>query len=147
VWIVGYRSSLAFATYLRWQIIQAVEQVAVIPGAGETVGEYVASIAAADCVIVFGLRRAVPQLAEIVAAATGVGAALAYVTDRPDAGDTRARWLIRCDTAAPGPLYNHAAVMALCDVLATEVLEASGRAGRKRMAAVEAAHDRLGELD
>jgi DNA-binding MurR/RpiR family transcriptional regulator len=37
--------------------------------------------------------------------------------------------------------------MALCDVLATEVLEASGRAGRKRMAAVEAAHDRLGELD
>lgn len=144
--IAGYRSSHAFATYLRWQILQAVDAVRVIPGAGETVGEYTAGFAAGDCVIVFGLRRVVPQLADIAAAAAAGGAQLAYIFDRPDDPAIRARWLIRCDTQAPGPLYNHVAVMAVCDLLATKVLEVAGAAGRKRMAAIESAHDSLGEL-
>jgi len=147
VWIVGYRTSHAFAAYLRWQIIQVAEHTTALPGAGETAGEYLASIARDDCVIMFALRRAVPQLAEILARAAAVGARIAYVTDRADAPETHAKWLIRCDTNAPGPLYNHVAVMAVCDMLATRVLEVSGRAGRRRMAAVEAAHDALGELE
>jgi len=145
--IVGYRSSNAFAAYLRWQILQVVEQTRVIPGAGETLGEYTAGFAATDCVIIFGLRRSVPQLAEILTSATSAGAKVAYVTDQPNAPATPARWLIRCDTQAPGPLYNHASVMAVCDLLATKVLAAAGSAGRKRMAAIEAAHDIHSELE
>lgn len=145
--IAGYRASQAFASYLRWQIIQVVAQTRTIPGAGETIGEYTAGFAATDCAIVFGLRRTVPQLAEIAAAATAAGAKVAYITDRTADLSVPAEWLIRCDTQAPGPLYNHVAVMAVCDLLATKVLEAAGAPGRRRMAAIEAAHDSLNELE
>jgi DNA-binding MurR/RpiR family transcriptional regulator len=145
--IIGYRSSHAFATYLRWQIFQAVENVKVVPGSGETMGEYVASFAPTDCVIAFGLRRAVPQLGDIIAAAASSKAAIAYITDRVDAIGAQAKFLIRCDTHAPGPLYNHVAIMAVCDLLATKVLEAAGPSGRKRMASIESAHDSLGEVE
>lgn len=144
--IAGYRGSHAFASYLRWQIFQVVGQTRAIPGGGETIGEYTAGFTAADCVIVFGLRRSVPQLAEIAAAAAAAGADVAYITDRADDPSVPAKWLIRCDTQAPGPLYNHVAVMAVCDLLATKVLEAAGAPGRRRMAAIEAAHDSLNEL-
>jgi DNA-binding MurR/RpiR family transcriptional regulator len=147
VWVVGYRTSHSFATYLRWQIIQVMEHVTVLPAAGETLGEYTASIAATDCVVVFGLRRTVPQIVEITDRAASVGAKIAYITDRPGIDPVKVKWLIRCETTAPGPLYNHVAVMAVCDLLATKVLEAAGRAGRRRMAAVESAHDAFRELD
>ena len=51
--IAGYRASQAFASYLRWQIIQVVAQTRTIPGAGETIGEYTRHFAATDCAIVF----------------------------------------------------------------------------------------------
>jgi DNA-binding MurR/RpiR family transcriptional regulator len=37
--------------------------------------------------------------------------------------------------------------MALCDLLATLVIDASGAAGRKRLAAVEQEHEELGDFE
>jgi len=56
------------------------------------------------------------------------------------------KWRLRVQTAAPGPLFNHAAVLTLCHVLATRVLERSGSAGRKRLLAIEALHDSMDEI-
>jgi DNA-binding MurR/RpiR family transcriptional regulator len=145
--LVGYRNSHFLANYLRWQLIQVREYTSVIPGAGETLGEYLAGISHFDCVIIFALRRRVPQLARIVEHAAKVGAKTLYITDHTYGTDPLpVTWLVRCETQAPGPLDNHVAVLGLCHLLAARVLELAGPAGRRRLTAIEAAHDALDEL-
>ena len=44
VWVIGFRSSHAFASYLQWQMTQVVEQIVAIPGGGQTLGEHLVNI-------------------------------------------------------------------------------------------------------
>jgi DNA-binding MurR/RpiR family transcriptional regulator len=146
VWLAGYRVNQTFASYCRWQLMQVLDHVSVIPGAGDTLAEHLINIRAEDCVIVFGLRRSVPLAREIVSHANEVGARTVYVTNAQATGEVKANWVVRCDTAAPGPLDNHVAVMAFCHLLTSAVLEQSGTAGRRRLSAIEILHETLGEL-
>ena len=146
VLVFGYRSSQSFANYFRWQIVQVIEHAIALPGAGETIGEYLADLDSKDCVVVFGLRRRVPQTEAILKFVGATGAKALYITDSHAAELAGAAWTIHCDVSAPGPLDNHVAVMAVCDLLATKILELSGNAGRKRLSSVESAHDALDEM-
>jgi DNA-binding MurR/RpiR family transcriptional regulator len=146
VLIFGSRSSHAFAVYLRWQIIQVVQRVTAIPGAGETLGEHLAGITQHDCVVVFGMRRQARHMRLVLDAAAKAGASIVFISDAKSPDHAGATWSIQCDCAGPGSLDNHVAVMALCDLIATMVIEAAGAAGRERLAAIELAHDELGEL-
>ena len=147
VWVFGYRSSRSFATYLRWQIIQVAARTHVVPGAGETLGEYLPAIGPGDCAILFGLSRRVAGLAAVLDAVIAAGARVCYITDEHKPAAAQPDWLIRCETTAPGPLYDHTAVMAVCDILATRVLQLAGRAGRRRLTSIEIAHDALDEIE
>jgi len=146
VLIVGFRSSHPFASYFRWQILQVVERVSVLPGPGETLGEHLVGLDSKTVVVVFGLRRRVPQTYAVIEYAANAGAQVLYVTDRGSPVREGATWTVFCDTTAPGPLDNHVAVMGLCGMLATKVLHHAGSRGRKRLSGIEAAHDALGEL-
>ncbi|MET0208166.1 MAG: MurR/RpiR family transcriptional regulator [Burkholderiaceae bacterium] len=146
VLIFGSRSSQAFAIYLRWQIIQVLPQVTVIPGAGETTAEHMAGLTERDCVIVFGTRRQTRQMDAVLAAAVKLRAKIVYLSDQTSPDYKPATWSIQCDCRGPGSLDNHVAVMAWCDLLATMVIEASGAAGRKRLALIEAIHEDTDEL-
>jgi len=155
VWIIGFRTAQAFAIYLGAQIGQIVQNVSVLPQAGQTLAESLASIGAEDVVIVFALRRIIrpfPALCRELGASPARVALITDVTPEPgtDApmfetvlGPT---WRLRMQTAAPGPLFNHAAVLTLSHILATRILERSGMPGRKRLLAIEALHDSLDEL-
>jgi len=144
--LFGSRSSQAFATYLRWQIIQVLPRVTVIPGAGETTAEHIAGLTERDCVIVFGMRRQTRQMDAVLAGATKLGAKIVYLSDQTSPDYKLATWSIQCDCRGPGSLDNHVAVMAWCDMLATMVIEASGAAGRKRLTMIEAIHEDTDEL-
>lgn len=146
VLIFGSRSSQAFAIYLRWQIIQVLPRVVVMPGAGETTAEYIAGLTERDCVIVFGTRRQTRQMDAVLAAAVKLKARIIYVSDQTSPDFKAATWSIQCDCRGPGSLDNHVAVMAWCDFLATMVIEASGASGRKRLTAIEAIHEDTDEL-
>ena len=146
VLIFGTRSSHAFALYLRWQIIQVVPRVTAIPGPGETLAEHLAGLGERDCVIVFGTRRQTRQLDTLLAGAQRVGAKIVYISDRASPDFAGATWSLQCDCRGPGLLDNHAAVMGVCDLIATMVIEAAGSAGRKRLAAIELGHEENGEL-
>lgn len=146
VLIFGSRSSHAFAIYLRWQMIQVLPRITAIPGAGETLGEHLAGIGERDCVIVFGTRRQSKQMHTVLNAATSAQAKLLFISDKSSPDYTAATWSLQCDCLGPGVLDNHVAVMGLCDLIATMVVEASGAAGRKRLTAIEAAHDEFDEL-
>jgi len=147
VLVFGSRSSHAFATYLRWQIIQVLPRVVAIPGPGETVAEYTAGLGERDCVIVFGTRRQTAQMDRVLDAAKRANARIVYISDQASPDFAGATWSLQCQCRGPGPLDNHVAVMALCDLLATMVIEAAGSAGRKRLAAVEQGHEELADFD
>lgn len=146
VWIVGFRASHPLADYLRWQLIQVIENVVSIPGGGETLGEHLASVGADDCVIVFGLRRRVAGMEALLDYLAASKAPMAYVTDEGPEPDRRARWHFRCHTASTGPLFNHVSVMALCQVLVARAIDLAGTAGRTRLRRIEAANDSLDEF-
>jgi DNA-binding MurR/RpiR family transcriptional regulator len=146
VLVFGSRSSHGFAVYLRWQIIQVVANVTAIPGAGETLGEHLAGIGERDCVIVFGIRRQTRQMNAVLDAASRARAKILFVSDQTSPDYPGATWSVQCDCRGTGLLDNHVAVMALCDLIATTVVDASGSAGRRRLAAIEQAHDDFDEL-
>ncbi len=155
VWIIGFRTAQAFALYLGAQIGQIVPHVTVLPLAGQTLAESLGSIATGDVVIVFALRRTVRQLPALCRELRNSPARAALISDvtpQPDADvspletELAPQWRLRVQTAAPGPLFNHAAVLTLCHILATRALERSGQTGRKRLLAIEALHDSLDEL-
>lgn len=146
VLIFGSRSSQGFARYLRWQIFQVLPNVVAIPGAGETLGEHLAGLGTKDCVVVFGMRRQTQQMGRVLEAATQAQAKILFISDQASPDYPAATWSVQCQCAGPGPLDNHVAVMALCDLLATLVVEGAGAEGRRRLAAVELAHAASGEL-
>ena len=146
VWVVGFRSSHPFATYLQWQLTQVIENIVAIPGGGQTLGEHLVSVDRRDLVIVLGMRRRVARTDLILEQVRRQGAKLLYITDEGVPYQTGATWHFRCHSQAPGPLFNHTAVAAVCHLLATRAIEMAGANARSRLRAIEAINDELEEL-
>lgn len=146
VWVLGFRSSHPFASYLQWQLTQVLEDIIAIPGAGETLGEHLVSLREDDVVVFFAMRRRIAQLDSILAHVRKSKARLIYITDESAPFETGATWHFPCQTLAPGPLFNHTAVMALCHLLITRCLEQAGVEGRKRLRQIETLNESLDEL-
>lgn len=145
-WVVGFRAGHPLADYLRWQLVQVLENVVSIPGGGETLGESLASVRPGDCVILFGLRRRVALVSAILDQLASSGAKILYITDEGADPDQRPDWHFRCHTAASGPLFSHVSVMALCHLLAMRAIELAGGKARTRLRSIESMNDQLGEL-
>lgn len=146
VWVIGFRASGAFATYLQWQLTQVIENIVAIPAAGQTMGEHLVSLQPSDAVIFFAMRRRVAQTDALLAEIRQKGAALVYVTDEGIAPMVTEDWHFRCETASPGPLFSHVAVMGLCNLIANRTIALSGREGRDRLGGIERINDALDEL-
>lgn len=145
-WVIGFRTSHSFATYLQWQATQVVENISVIPSGGETLGEHLISVGDKDLVILFGLRRRVSRMSKIIKQIKKSGSKLLYITDEGVSKNSTVDWHFRCETQAPGPLFNHVSVMAICHIIVTNLIEIAGATGRKRLTAIEVANDALDEL-
>jgi DNA-binding MurR/RpiR family transcriptional regulator len=146
VLIFGTRGSHGFARYLRWQMLQVLPSVVAIPGAGESLGEHLAGLVPQDCLVVFGIRRQTRQMAGLLEAASKTGCKILFISDALSPDRREATWSIQCQCPGPGLLDNHVAVMALCDLISTMVVESAGAAGRKRLAGIELLHEDLEEL-
>ncbi|MXQ06600.1 SIS domain-containing protein [Alphaproteobacteria bacterium GH1-50] len=146
VWFIGFRAGQSFAQYLGWQTSQVLPNVTVLPRAGETMAESLASLRAEDVVMLIALRRKPKLVGAVADAARKAGAGLAVLQDRPSPELAEADWYLTCATTTAGPLMNHVASMAVCNLVAARVIELSGAAGRGRMAAIEDGHRRFDEL-
>ncbi len=144
--VAGFRAGQPMARYLGWQMTQVLDDVATLPRDGETLAESVTGLGACDCVLVLALRRPAAVLDPLLALLADSPVDVALIGDLPDLDRRPARWRFSCATSAPGPLLNHVAVMAVCNLLAARIIELSGSDGRRRIGAVEDAHLRLGEL-
>ena len=146
VWLVGFRISQSFATYLYWQLLKVLPDVAVVPRGGETMGEHVAAMRPGDCVIVFGLRRRIANLDGLLGAIAATGARLCYVTDENAPAHPGAHWHFRCQTRTRTPQFNHVAVLALCHRIMVATTLKAGHAGRERLQRIETLNEGLGQL-
>lgn len=146
VWIIGFRSSHSFATYLHWQVLQILEGVVVLPQAGHTMAEHVAGIEPKDCVIVFGLRRQIATFDTMMDFLVKTGASVALIADSGSVSYPGTSWHFQCQTASAGPLYDHGAVIALTHLIATRVVELSGPTRRRRLSTIETIHDLFDEI-
>lgn len=146
VWLVGFRISQSFATYLYWQLLKVLPDVVVVPRGGETMGEHVAAMRPGDCVIVFGLRRRIAGLDALLDAIAGTGARLCYVTDENAPARASADWHLRCQTRTRTPQFNHVAVLALCHRIMVATTLRAGHDGRERLQAIETLNEQLGQL-
>lgn len=146
VWVIGFRASYPFAAYLQWQLTQVVPEIVAIPGAGQTLGEHLAGVKANDVVIVFGLRRRIARMSLILDQIGRSSAKLLYITDEGEDFHPGATWHLRCQTLAPGPLFSHVSVMAVCHLICTRCIELAAAEGRKRLRSIEAINDSLEEF-
>lgn len=145
VFFLGLRNNRNFAAYLRWQLAQLLPRTQVIPGPGESLGEYAADLGAKDVLVVFALRRSPVLALAFAERAAQAGASVLCIADPATPVPASLRWVLRCQAAAPGPLDSHVAVMLVCELLATRAMVLAGAGGRARLAEVEAAHQALGE--
>ncbi|MEF7615902.1 MurR/RpiR family transcriptional regulator [Aquincola sp. MAHUQ-54] len=146
VWIAGFRSSHSFATYFRWQLFQVKENCHVVPHAGDTLGQYAASIVRQDVVVVFGLRRRPAGLRDVVSLMVDSGAKVLYVTDDQVARHPGVTWHLQCRCASQGLLDDHAAVIGVCHLLVSRVIELAGPQERERLQRIESSYSALHEL-
>lgn len=146
VFLIGMRAGHVFASYLRRQLSQIVADITLLPIAGETLAESLASIGPKDGVVIVSLRRRPALVDAVIDAVVGVGARVALISDEAAERRSDVAWHLRCHTGSLGPLFDHGAVLAVCHLLATRVITRSGRAGRARLTAVEQMLEALGEL-
>jgi DNA-binding MurR/RpiR family transcriptional regulator len=146
VWVTGFRSSQSFASYFRWQLFQVKEDIVVVPNAGDTLGQYTASMTASDVVVVFAMRRRPAGLREVLAQVVRSGARVLYISDEQVARQEGLAWHVYCSCESDSPLDDHSAVTGVCHLLASRVLELAGPLERARLSAIEASYDALHEL-
>lgn len=143
VWVVGFRNSMALASYARAVLITAKSDVRLLPMAGMTVAEDLASLHPRDVVLAFGFRRRPAILQDILAMAQGAGTPSVLITDL-SAGTTAATAavVLRCETDNGGPYDSYTAAMSLINYLCG-VEQSRSPAAAERMGRIEQLHDSL----
>lgn len=146
VWVCGLRSSQSFASYLRWQLFQLKEDTHLLPHAGDTLGQYSASMSPQDVVVLFGMRRRPSALGALMAQAVASGARVLYISDEQVSRQEGLAWHLYCACESDSPLDDHVSVSGICHLLTSRVMELAGARERERLTAIEAGHDALDEL-
>lgn len=146
VYFFGTRNNHNFASYLRWQLLQVISCADIIPGPGETLGEYLPGLNQDDLLVVFDLRRSQSVTKRFTQLVIQRAIPVLYITDRFSADNLPATWILRCETQAIGSLDNHIAPMMICHLLANRVIQRVSAQGKQRLASIEWAHDQLKEL-
>lgn len=144
VWIIGQRIGHSFATYLYWQLTKVIANSAVVPQAGETLGEHIAAMEPDDLVIFVALRRRMKGTEDVLSEIRQVGAKIALISDEGMTYNTSSTWHFRCRTQTSSPQFNHTAVMSLCHQLVVQAMLKSGHDSRARLLAVDSINERLG---
>ena len=146
VWVIGTRAGRTFSEYLAFQLSQVVASTRLVPRAGETLGEHVASMTRDDIALIVMLRRPTRRIEALIDQIRAAGGRIVLISDESVDRRRDLSWHIRCQTAAPGPLFNHVSVLAICHLIANRTIELAGSEGRQRMSAIEIAHAALDEL-
>lgn len=148
VFCLGYRNSYFFAGYVRRQLVEIRQHVALIPGAGQMLMEDASDLGPDDLLIAIGLRRRPANFAATLKIFHGRGVPIAYVTDRR-AVTTRgyATWVFPCQVRGMSLFDSYVGTISLLNFICTRAFDLSGAEGRSRLRGIEDMLEKLNELD
>lgn len=145
--VVGYRNSHALAQYFARQLVLLKDHVALLPQAGQTVGEDLAGFGADDMLVILAFRRRVPIVAQIARLAKKAGIPVLVLTDAATpARDIDANWRIACETSGSGRFDSYAAAMSVLNLLVSALAQRPEVLAGNRLRAAERLHEGLDEL-
>jgi DNA-binding MurR/RpiR family transcriptional regulator len=143
--VIGFRNSYPLALHLRSQLAQARDAVDLAPLPGQSIGEELASLTAADAVVVIGFRRRPAAFRALIDALVGIPTVL--VTDpsgRRYAAEVS--HVIEVPIESVTAFDSYGAANSVIALLASAVL-ALVPGGVSRVAAVSARYAALAELE
>ncbi len=144
IWVLGFRNNYALAIYARGLLINVKEDVRLLPIGGFTLAEDMASMTSRDVALVFGFRRRLPVLRNVLRATSKAGARIVYLTDH-SAGPTAklSSVVLRCHNRGASLFDSYVAALSLTNYLCAAAAMAAGRKGRTRLARIERIHESL----
>lgn len=146
--VLGWRNSHPVALHLRQQLAQARGRVRLLPLPGQSLGEDLADLTAADAAVIVGFRRRPKGFGAVLDALLARGVPVVLIGD-----DSLAPWagrvghLLCAPLDSPSAFDSYAAAMSLANLLATAVLAQQARRGRARVSTITAFYDELDELE
>lgn len=148
VFIIGFRNSRMLAFYLQRQFQLLRPDTALLPGAGQTLGEDLVDLGPDDVLIVIGMRRRVQTVHTVLEAAHRAGCPALLITD-PSATRTPrlATWTIRCEVRATSIFDSYTGAFSVLNLLAASLYAHVGAAATERLRKIESLHEDLAELD
>ena len=148
IFVCGFRNSYLLAGYLARQLQLMRGGVALLPAAGQTLGDDLTALGDGDLFVAIGLRRRVPQLKTLMSIARENGAKCLYLTDPSSRGDRGPTdWVIECEIRGAAPFDSYATAMGVLNLLCAEVFRHDIDGGYRRLREIENLHDALGELE
>lgn len=147
LWIIGFRNSMALASYARGLLIHVKPDVHLLPLAGMSMGEDIAGIGPEDALLVLGFRRRPVILREVMDVAKEAGTPSVLIADMTAARTAQlATVTLRCHNRGHSMFDSYAAPMSVINYLCSSVGQALGDSAVARLAAIERLHDRLDPL-
>nr|WP_319388128.1 MurR/RpiR family transcriptional regulator [uncultured Cohaesibacter sp.] len=147
IWSLGFRNSMALATYARALLINLKPDVRLIPSAGMSFGEELASMNRTDTFLIFGFRRRPAQLRDVMEAIHEAGAPSILITDMT-AGRTSqlATLTLRCHCKGHTMFDSYATPMSLINYICSGVSQSLGDQAVDRLKEIEQLHSKLDQL-
>ena len=148
VWFVGFRNSRFLADYARAVFTSFRTEAYALAPSGQTLAEGVAGVGKGDVVVAFGMRRRVRFFAPLLETLAAQQAEILLITDRSmRAALPAVRWTVLCSIETAQPIDSYSGALAITRLLALETLRRLGPRARQRLGTIEAAQNRLRELE
>ncbi len=148
IWVIGFRNSYFFASYVRRQLIQIRPDVVLLPVPGQVLMEDLAAVGRDDLMVAIGLRRRPPQLRQVMEVMQQTAVPIAYITDRVAVATAKlATWVLPCQTRGISLFDSYVGVISLLNYLCTEAVALAGESGRVRLGRIEDLMGLMEEID
>ncbi len=145
--VLGWRHSQTIATLIYRDLINLHSDVRLLPRAGDSLAEHIASLGSQDIAICVGLRRRMAILDSAMGALHQLGVPIIYLSDNLSGKPVKhAQWLIRCHTEGSMMFDSTAALSGVSNLLISLVGQKVGKSGKEQLAQIEVAHQWLDEL-
>ena len=147
VHVVGFRNSMALATYARALLVHVKPDVRLFPEAGMTVAEELAGFDVGQALLAIGFRRRPPLLRAIMTVAKHAGVKMILIADDSAAATAKlATVTLRCQNTGAGMFDSYAAAMSVINYLINTAGLLAGEQARDRLLRIEELHVRLGSF-
>ena len=145
--VIGMRNGQFVAAYAAYLLTQLRAEVVSLPGAALTLAEDLVSLERGDVLLVVDFRRRSSLLPAIVEAARQAGATPVFITNPGMPSLSRAGDVVlHCLTEGASIFDSYAAAVSIVNYLCACIAQSLGKKSRKRLEAIEALHDTLGDI-